>query len=61
MEEHRNEEGKFHFFLWYPEMKQGQEWLQKSNPAVKTEINGGVVGYEVIKLSCRFVFFLFAC
>ena len=50
LEEHRNEEGRLHFFLWYPQLRQGNEWSQVSNPAVKTESNAGVIGYEVRKL-----------
>ena len=34
-------------FIWYPAMRRGNEWLQVSNPTVKTELAGGVEGYEV--------------
>ena len=47
LEDYRNAEGKFHLFLWYPQSGMGNEWLQVSNPSVKTEYAGGVVGYEV--------------
>ena len=48
LEKYRREDGKFHFFLWYPEEKKGNEWFQVSNPAFDVGANAlGVDGYEV--------------
>ena len=48
LERYRNEDGFFHFFLWYPELWEGYEWTQNSNPVTKT--TKGVDGFEVTVL-----------
>ena len=54
LEQYRREDGKFHFFLWYPGEKMGNEWLQVSNPAKDVGANAlGVDGYEVVRKCCK--------
>merc|ERR1711874_820366 len=48
-EKFKRPDGTFHLFLWYPELGEGNEWTQTSNPIKKTSKR--VKNYKAISIS----------